>query len=152
MVRGYIIPHKDLIQRRSLAEQNEGEWYHAAYLWLENDIPGYKDKFNVGGSASPEKASEVWICRETTQSSGTCVKGEDNSSLSALNSTTGTWWAMIKAADETRLIARVRHERYKPGLTISPGTVRWRFWPSDETGWIFCPEGCCQICQGESCE
>ena len=63
----------------------------------------------------------------------------------------GKWWAKIESPYwlwpfwlSHKATYRCVTQRPHPSVKI-PGTVRWRWTVDDETGWIRCTNGCCQV-------
>ena len=59
------------------------------------------------------------------------------------------WFAKIRPADATKeevhCVLRRDHSCLRAkGVTI-PGTARWRWVAKDETSWVRCMFGCCQV-------
>jgi hypothetical protein len=55
------------------------------------------------------------------------------------------WDAYVQAPDgEKKYLKAHRHGHEGQGFNI-PGTVRWRWLSKDETIWVRCLEGCCQV-------
>jgi hypothetical protein len=59
------------------------------------------------------------------------------------------WWAMTESpmgAKTYRCVKRRDHAAELTALNLQiPGTVRWRWLSSDETNWMRCSTGCCEI-------
>ena len=59
-----------------------------------------------------------------------------------------TWWAVVvKPSKEVsyRCVYRTDH-----GTIPVPGTARWRWVLNDETIWVRCANGCCQVDQTDT--
>jgi hypothetical protein len=66
------------------------------------------------------------------------------------NSNNGTWYARVIASNSHAIVYYcVDYQQTivpSTGKTIQPpGMVRWRWLPNDETIWVSCPSGCCQV-------
>jgi hypothetical protein len=88
--------------------------------------------------------NEVSFCLQTTtKSCGTDVTSIKNCPVDPVNS--GTWYARIKSASGASLKYFCVKYRPLPGNVQPPGVVRWRWKIKDETIWVSCPNGCCEV-------
>lgn len=110
-----------LLERRTVADFSASRWIPVATVVLDQDIPGYERKLNF------------------TQGTNTIF----------LQNTSTGWRARIvsgrKVARERDVVRRDHSAMLATlGLTV-PGTARWRWRVDDETIWIRCDAGCCEI-------
>lgn len=55
---------------------------------------------------------------------------------------------LASGANTTYLCVRYRPTSTMPGIAGNyriPAVVRWRWKPNDETMWVACPAGCCEV-------
>jgi len=126
-----------------------GNWVPTAFVSLATPHTKYLETFNFGSAAIGPAVDFATL--DTVE---LCHGTECGPEAAALNCTWGTaptddqnWFARISraAAGQTtkyKCVTRRGHE----GLGDSiPGTVRWRWMGSDETVWMRCDVGCCEV-------
>ena len=126
--RGFIVPNPVLgdVQQSHL----EGHWVHAATAVLDAD---YQSTVHfVKGE------NKIYLCHGpgcgVSSDDVKCPEGSVNT----------LWWARITVPGSRPVYRCVVYRSYPSGLTV-PGTVRWRWQAEDETTWIKCPSGCCEL-------
>lgn len=150
--KGTFIPETDLAEWSSRDSADIGEWRKVATMGTDGPPGIYRQKLQMtprrpvsstaAGMPRFVFETEVFLCRGRK---GDCdVPSDIDGPTSSVDWVNDPWWARLDApgSRQYRPVIRRRH----PGFKI-PATVRWRWRPNDETGWIACPEGCCEIMQ-----
>lgn len=132
-----------MIDKLTLEDFDATQWIPVAYTVLSAGPTPYKEKLNYTEGSYPSAMNTVQFCHGTKER---CIPEPIRSQLSCNVADQGEWWAMITAATQTEPAYRCVTYRAHPGITM-PGTVRWRWLASDETNWVKCPNGCCQVQQ-----
>lgn len=138
---GTVLPVPGL-KTRHLSDYTH-QWAKVASVALSDSSPYYLEKFNFVPPMGPDSTT-VWMCRgNQTDCPGvpvaaTCAPSKDD---------TVPWWAMLKAKNQPTKYKCVEYW-VNPKRAQAPGSVRWRFIDKDETVWVTCPTGCCQIRPG----
>jgi hypothetical protein len=161
---GTLIPVPNLAQIESATF--ETDWTQVAWAALENVSGGqrlnpYAVKSNIhetARGASLDQLNKIFLCQgQTCQCPAGTSQCEAGASLGVtpcakLNGTAsdGTWWARIESPDgsSNKVLCVVRYAMADMSMPI-PGTVRWRWLETDEEEWIRCPQGCCELLNGE---
>lgn len=133
---GVIIPHPALGRADHNLSSYFRPWVHVATAVLTDNYPS-KLNFKRG-------ANKIYLCNGTATECGvrapapTCPAAAD-----------GQWWAKIRPKwlwFWQKPTYRCVIYRAHPGLGIPiPGTTRWRWWVHDETTWVRCSQGCCEL-------
>lgn len=144
-VNGAAIPDPNLGNLNSLGDFS-GQWQPGAEIQLDRPFPELAAKwgipveaargpFNVSMCSGARAACNV---PAATAQTSDCKPSPGESS----------WWAKIVFQGDSvyRCIKRTDHtqELANTGITI-PGTARWHWVKSDETLWMRCLEGCCEL-------
>jgi len=124
-------------------------WQPVAVAAMQSGSSVYFDKLNLATSTIPHMIDTVYLCQgrwtDCAGSSAHHPKCETN---------TG-WWAKIVSNPLPAMVGgllqsthyfcvtRRGHESI-PNFHI-PGVVRWRWALNDETMWVRCLEGCCEV-------
>ncbi|MEO8451080.1 MAG: hypothetical protein ABI647_14880, partial [Gemmatimonadota bacterium] len=160
--RGEIVPVADLETLN--APSDFRDWRLVAKVYIEDD--SYQSKFGFKSTWAYDSPNRVSLCAggpvqdvmnptPTMQKKLAGCRGlqpsiiADKSCKDAeLSSATGDeiWFAKIAPADSSpeRFHCVLRRDHSTPSLRI-PGTVRWRWVANDETMWMRCMFGCCQL-------
>jgi hypothetical protein len=117
-------------------------WVRVASVALSAPPGIYAAKFNLVQSAAPDPVNSVYFCYGPVDPSGhsPCFTGEQKIPT-CVNG--GDWWARIEsnpAQPRYFCITRRTHPNFK-----IPGVVRWRWTLHDDTMWVRCLDGCCQV-------
>jgi hypothetical protein len=158
---GTLIPAPDLFAYNALTTPPPaGQWVEVAWVYMEPNAADYGTKFNfVGAPLGPpnkpptaEKA-RVSLCRGDAT---TCFPADPVAFFApraCSESEPAPGWP---ATAKSRWYARVDHPTqgaryfcvvYRPhphGFSV-PAVVRWRWRDDDETMWVSCPAGCCEV-------
>lgn len=126
-----------------------GNWVPVAFISLASPHPKYQQTFNFGSASIGPGVTFAALDTVELCHGPNCAVPQ----TPALNCTWGSsandhqWWARIKRAAPGqppmyKCVTRRGHE----GLGDSiPGTVRWRWMGNDETVWMRCDVGCCEV-------
>jgi hypothetical protein len=130
-VRGVLFPTLDL------AEQNDPAVFHARWVQvatavLDGPLPQYKEKLNYDAGANL-----IFLCNGTRAE---CIPSDASQPACTGE---GSWWGKIVSTTGEIRYSCVAYKDHA-GLDV-PGTVRWRWMVDDETNWIRCPTGCCEL-------
>lgn len=124
----------------------KGEWIPVAEINMSKAAGPYEDMLNLVGNDGPLTAgtrATLSLCLGDGQSCAP-VKGEVILNEQSCDLTPdGRWYARIERPGGARYFC-VKHRPFPTGFSIPP-VVRWRWREDDETIWIRCPDGCCEI-------
>lgn len=147
-VIGTFVPMPDLGSDAgpSVGSRYDGKWVRVATVGMTDTSGVYLGKLNIVSSPVLNAVDSVSLCygklRQCITNTGItpkkCKATDFPDSL--------RWWGMITNPVTTPsyfCVTRRGHENI-PGLHI-PGIVRWRWAIKDETMWIRCLEGCCEV-------
>lgn len=133
----YVFPHPKLGSTKTVADFDAleatlpGHWVPAAYVFFQVSIPEYKNKWNF------EKGwNRIWMCNG--DSTYCTIPAAEKPTCPTSN-----WWVKVQSAETHQ--AKYFCVTYTDHEMEVPGTVRWRWDPTDEKLWIRCPQGCCQV-------
>jgi hypothetical protein len=129
-----------------------GAWTPVAYVALSGPLPGYESK--LGFSATPNASNGlsalniISFCADTRTACGIPARVASCSS-------TPEMWAKVSSPLPLSSGSRTKYlcVRYRPHAAVTgasshfdiPAVVRWRWKPDDETMWVRCPAGCCEV-------
>ncbi len=134
MIWGTIVPHPLLDKLDDPAKFKS--WVHVADEVVEGPAASYP-KLNLTAGVN-----KVYLCHNIPSACGIT-----SPPACAADPTDGIqWWARITSgigASVDRCVVRRTHT--DPGVPPIPGAARWRWQAKDETNWIRCPTGCCEI-------
>jgi len=176
-VIGTLIPEPDLGKYQGTPEASAftGNWVKVAKVAMSDASAEYKNSLNMERVAVARTHNQVSLCygdkrtclRDGLVSSKTCKdpppthatdprgvtpQGGGRAELADDDPRRVRWWAKIESASEPRVkfycVVRRGHEDI-PNLHV-PGVVRWRWAIDDETMWVRCLEGCCEVEAGHS--
>jgi hypothetical protein len=164
-VVGTFVPAPDLGAESGDAQYSgfAHNWKFVASAAIPNS-PVYLDKLNLAQSSLPRTTDNVYLCYGRASS---CKVPAPVPTCSA-DSLGNSWWTRIisrpeepvavgtgptpagaPAATTRDFCALRRGHEDMPNFHI-PGIVRWRWALHDETMWIRCLEGCCEVEVGKS--
>ncbi len=155
-IRATIIPHPQL-KEWSAARYKEG-WTAAGYIALRSEtgdamaLTPYKQKLNLDAvpvQADLVRMNQLFLCYGTKAH---CKIPEEALNTKAcksgfIQSSCAAWWSKVIAANGDvayRCVTRRDHSNAPPGVEV-PGTTRWRWVLEDETTWLGCTLGCCEV-------
>ena len=120
------------------ASVNGGPNIYATKLNLTSPTPSFLAATFHG---PPGPVSTVYLCYSGTVVPNPCFPSGPPPSCSG--GVAGTWWSMIQSnGGAKKYYCVIRREH--PGVVI-PGIVRWRWTVNDDTLWIRCLDGCCEV-------
>lgn len=143
-VWGVIFPHPGLGALTTATFQ--GTWQHVADAVLEGTAPPYGvTKLNFS-----EGTNRIYLCSGDQQTQCGIAAGwtdpRPNPPSGPLCGPSGDgkhWWAKIvdpQGRAEFRCVRRRQH-----GGVVLPAAARWRWKETDQTVWIRCDAGCCDL-------
>lgn len=131
-VWGTIIPHPTLGRPDHDVASYFHPWVNVASAIVTGDYVTKSVSFQRG-------ENRIWLC------SGTKSDCDVPDATTACPSPTGIlWWAKMEPMPVGKPTYRCVVMRSHPGAKI-PATSRWRWSETDETNWIRCTGGCCEI-------
>jgi len=136
---GTVLPVADLKTRT--ATDYTGKWSKVANVSLSEASSFYQSKFNFVKPVGNDSTT-VWICRGNS-----CPEIRPEFKCDIHPDDTVPWWAKITAPGRKPIYKCVEYWS-NPGGALAPGSVRWRFISNDDTIWVTCPHGCCQVKPG----
>jgi len=152
-VHGYVTPDGDLWDRQD--SDFDKKWVHMATVELDGPPGSYQTKLGLGPWTPESRQNHLWMCNAdwltclgASRAPGGLAAGTTGS-LPAPDCSNGppgnsnTWWAAI--VDPGRRVTYRCVFRADHGSMEVPGTARWRWIADDETIWVRCPHGCCQV-------
>lgn len=123
----------------------KSRWVAAARVAVRPYHPTYQAKLGIGpvpDSDIPNKMNRLELCNAAW---GDCAAAAGDSPPQPTKNCTGAtidWWArMITPTGTTKYFCVIR-TAHTHALV---GTARWRWLLQDETIWVRCAEGCCQV-------
>lgn len=119
----------------AVARGESNPWTEVAAISLQNDDGTYTAKLGLVVTAADDYANAIFLCKGRASACG--VPG-------GVGETDGDdhWWARIRNSSHDRYFSVIR--RPHTGIEV-PGTTRWRWQADDETIWIRCGLGCCEV-------
>jgi hypothetical protein len=154
-LRSNVYPAPDL-DRRQVGDYH-GRWLASAYVTMPA-MASYTHKMGLDAASgpptmdpNPDARNVISLCHGAS----TACKIAD-AKVAACHGTVATegWFARITRAGIVKEFC-VMYRAWPTGaggtvpFTV-PGVVRWRWKAKDETVWISCPQGCCEVVVDES--
>lgn len=143
---GTIVPDKSLGDYSDATFPKE-TWVPAARVAINPHAAQYKKKLgldHVKPEDIPGKMNQLELCKASWTVCA-AASGESTIPTQPTVNCTGTasdWWArMVGAKGEIKYFCVTR----TPHTHAIEGTARWRWHLKDETIWVRCAEGCCQV-------
>ncbi|MCL4213469.1 MAG: hypothetical protein KJZ74_06100 [Gemmatimonadales bacterium] len=144
---GTVVPTKELESIHG-SPPAIGEWVPVARTFM---LPGpgpYEKSFNFTGSATPPpegEYAEVSLCR----GSWTSCRPDGwfrffTMSACSVSDDGVRWYASVRPRDGGARYFCVLYRKHPTAHAI-PAVTRWRWRPDDETIWVSCPGGCCEV-------
>lgn len=108
------------------------------------DLLAYKTKFNFQLTPQNSQLNEIDLCHGDA---ATCHVVPPTAGCPSATEETehGLWWVKITAAQDASERYRCIVRRPTTAAVHVIGAVRWRWLLADETNWIRCDEGCCEV-------
>lgn len=138
---GTIVPHPRLGEMTAAAFR---EWRLAARVHIQPHSAVYNTKFGYTDGTIPSAMNQVFLCNGPWATR--CRRGNDPvDPPKCSKAMADPWYAKIVNNGGVATYKCVyRHDHSGLGITI-PGTARWRWLLKDETKWMRCDVGCCQV-------
>jgi len=153
---GTFIPHPGLGTANGPPNGSpfQGNWMPVATVAISGPPGVYKSKLNLDQSAVRDQSSNaVFLCYAPAAAGpGPCFAQDPTMKPTCASTVTGDWWAkVVSATGRTKYFCVVRREHPGAGVNFPriPGIVRWRWALNDETMWIRCLSGCCEVQAGD---
>ncbi|MGH7429842.1 MAG: hypothetical protein ACREJ4_16010 [Candidatus Methylomirabilaceae bacterium] len=118
-------------------------WVPAARIALRPPQQAYATKLGLGATAIPRNMDRLQLCHGSWSACATASGSTPAQPKACTGDPDHQWWARIirrQGAETYFCVIRTAH----PGIQIE-GTARWRWMKNDETIWVRCAEGCCQV-------
>ena len=122
----------------------KNSWVPAAQAALRPPHAPYDSTLGLDAISLPKKMNRLELCHGDWT---TCAaaSGESPEALTCGSDAATDWWARVVSSKANKrgryfCVVRTPHK----GVDI-PGTARWRWVNEDETIWVRCAEGCCQV-------
>jgi hypothetical protein len=157
VIWGEIIPHPVLGRQ----DHDVASYFHptsADRRWVEVAVVRVSANYTTSVMRFTTGDNKVYLCYGTdgdcgvpsSQISGCKASAIAHSTYPAsMTSSSSLWWAMVKSEGidlQYRCVEWRDHSNDVLALGFSiPGTARWRWLLDDETNWMRCTEGCCEI-------
>ncbi|MBI3791341.1 MAG: hypothetical protein HY275_10750 [Gemmatimonadetes bacterium] len=160
---GTVFPHPDL-GTYTLAGWERGKWIDVAAIAMQLPDDGYKSKLGVKPQTArvpivtgPLATPIIQFCTDSAAAMG---GGSPSTRRARCNPTfkphlaaecKSQWYARVGNAEAgtwTYMCVTYRGMTGTGGLPsahLVPPVVRWRWHPTDETIWVRCPTGCCEV-------
>jgi hypothetical protein len=139
LLMGTIYPDADL-DTRHISDFSK-MWIPAANVELSANSDQYKVKLNFEHGTTAGSSNVISLCYGAKAD---CIPDVWRSKLPCGDAGQQTYWAMIVAAQTKDTVYKCVTFRSHMGVAMR-GTARWRWTNGDETNWIRCPDGCCQV-------
>ncbi len=148
---GSVFPVPELHNRVIGAyTQTDSAWVRVAWVSLDRPSTKYQREFGfepakASGTAHGDPPNEVSMCLGSAWKCGVLLHFSTHW-WSCPNDTAhsgSTWYARVTSVSRATKYLCVRYRPMKGDQP--PGVVRWRWKVKDETIWISCPGGCCEI-------
>ncbi|HEX7023230.1 MAG TPA: hypothetical protein VF187_00305 [Gemmatimonadales bacterium] len=120
-------------------------WVPAARVTIQPFAPEYRKKLGLGPvapNAKPDRMNQLELCKADWTACAAAAGGSPSQPTLNCAGTASDWWARMIAPDggiKYFCVIRTAH------ATPIAGTARWRWLLKDETIWVRCAEGCCQV-------
>ena len=132
------------------AAPDTGAWLKAAAMSMSGPQGLYTSKYNITASTAPVQWSakpntnELWLCYDKS-AIGSASSRRCGISAATLTGCTSGWYGDVRnaaggLAHKYFCVAKREH----PAMVV-PGIVRWRWKVKDETIWVSCQRGCCEV-------
>ena len=126
----FVVPNPVLgdLQQANFASK----WVHVAWAFMAAD---YRSKLSYR-----KGRNKISLCYGTSTHCGILRLPR----CAIITGLKPAWWAKTQLPDGGVRFNCVTWRSYPAGIDV-PGTVRWRWQSEDETNWVKCPSGCCEI-------
>jgi|GEM_PF-609629 len=139
LVMGTAYPDSDLWKRSKTDFMKH--WLPAAHIVLHSSSDAYFGKVEFGPGSVPDPSNVISLCYGVESD---CIPANWLDKVKCGDQGNPTYWAMFSPVARTDTLYRCVKYRDHMGIGM-PATVRWRWEANDETNWVRCPDGCCQV-------
>jgi hypothetical protein len=119
------------------------KWILVATAGLTSTSPEYAKKFGFEASPIPAKTNRVFLCY-STNTPATCGTDKFKDPPNCPTDVVRGWWGKIVAGKDSSVFCVNRRGHESVSIPVPP-VVRWRWALKDETMWISCIQGCCEV-------
>lgn len=144
---GTVVPTAKLRGFNSSPPPN-GTWVPVARTYLSPAAGTYDKKFNFAPTAtvSPAEAaaSTIFLCVSSTLTPCTAPDAQLDVKKCTADRTGARWISRVDRPTRGSRYFCVMYREHPHGFSVPP-VVRWRWRADDETIWISCPSGCCEV-------
>ena len=148
-VRGTLFPVPDLQGRTMSAYKENGRpWVNVAWVSLDHPSAKYHDYFGFEEAHPQATASgntprnEVALCFSNGDPNRCGPLVPKTCTLDTGNN--GVWYARVTSVSRAEKFFCVMYRPLAGGVQ-PPGVARWRWKIKDESIWVSCPSGCCEV-------
>lgn len=146
--KGALVPVRNLADLTLAGDFRSNRWADVARVSIGPHSPTYESKFHFTTAAMPGSMNRIALCNGSWTE---CLAKDPPSTPAPVQPNCaatdgGFWWAKITNTLGERHYYCVNRKDHA-GITM-PGTARWRWLSNDETIWIDCDQGCCQVQSG----
>lgn len=141
---GLVVPDTALNSARTLPDY-DGVWVPSASVFMWPAVDTYGEDLGFVPRGTNNASASVSICRGSNCTpsrwarfeTGVCPKDEDGLE----------WYAKIESSANAARYFCVQYRSHgeHPRDKTVPPLARWRWLPNDETIWVRCPHGCCEV-------
>jgi hypothetical protein len=119
-------------------------WTAVATVAIRGNPGGYTSKLNLIESGESIATNVVYLCYSGVANPGACTGS------GTLNCASDQWYAKVvhnpnSPSPVSKHFCATRRGHDGPGMPAIPGVVRWRWLLNDETMWVRCLNGCCEV-------
>jgi hypothetical protein len=150
---GMIVPDEALASY-TITDYQAHNWLTVAWVGMNDTSKNYHDMLNFEKAwhVSPHgPLNKVEMC--FSKDGSDCTGGRPPDACAKDTNLNGYWYARVTSAEGglpmykcvTQTITYVTVGTVKVVVDPPPGVVRWRWLAVDETMWISCPSGCCEV-------
>lgn len=143
---GTVIPSEGLASMT--ATSVAGEWVEVASIFMRPDAGAYAKDFNfIGTTVAPPggEHSRLWLCMgDAARCKPIDGKSVFDPTACDADSHGRRWYARVDHPSQPPRYFCVVYREHPAGFVL-PAMVRWRWRANDETIWVSCPAGCCEV-------
>lgn len=123
-----------------------GVWTRVAEINMSPDVGSYDAMLNLIGNPRPVTAGDRAVLSLCLGDPKSCAPNRRSAFRSDACKATGNgrWYARIERPGRPAQYFCVMHRGHTKADNI-PAVVRWRWREDDETIWVRCHEGCCEV-------
>ena len=134
---GWVVPNPQLNAVPAVTDI-PSEWFHAANQYVTRD-------YDNGMVLLKQGWNKVYVCKDTGAACGDVSSAPGFKATCPIPQAT-TLYTRVEYRDGSRSPVRRVCRRGHDSMTFQiPGTTRWRWMVGDETTWMRCALGCCEL-------